>query len=58
MENNINLFLERKGENITEMEKIIEEQLQSIPKVWEIQIMAKWRISVLYIYIYIKNVLK
>lgn len=47
MENNLNLFLKRKGENITEMEKMIKEQ-QIVPNVWEIQIVVKQRIVVLF----------
>lgn len=41
MENTLNLLLKRKGENITEMENVIEEQLQIVPNIWEIQIMEK-----------------
>lgn len=55
MENNLNLFLNRKGENISEMEKIIEEQPQIVPKVREIQIMAVAGICIIF---YIKKCLK
>ena len=48
MENTLNLLLKRKGENITEMENVIEEQLQIVPNIWEIQIMAKQRKFVLF----------
>lgn len=41
MENNLSLFSKRKGENITEMGKKKVEQLQIIPNIWEIQMMAK-----------------
>lgn len=51
MENNLHLFLKRKrkrtGEHIT-TEKIVEEQLQLIPSVWEIQKIAKLRLFVLH----------